>query len=347
MPRTSRTRAATPAAAAPCPTPKAATTDADLAELVKAVREHPGLLAKSTIGLVSDVFGPSDWLTGPGDDGAAVPIAGTFVVACGEALWPPFVKADPFGAGVAAVLANINDLAAMGAVPLGIVDTIAADTGVARRVLEGIRFGCEMFEVPLLGGHLTRHLGEPSVSAFGIGRADHPLSVRNIRVGQRLVVAAALEGDMRGDFPFFRSFGERRDRVAGDVGVLAHVADNGACVAAKDISMAGVVGSLAMLLEHGRFGTTLDLDALPRPTAVPLHLWLTCFPSFGFLLCVPPSREEACLRAFLERGLCAAVVGDIDASGRIALRRGPEAVTVIDLSTDMVTGLRRANPARD
>src|SRR3954464_6376336 len=93
---------------------------AELTALVRAVREHPGLSAKSVIGLVSDVFGPSDWLLGPGDDGAVVPLAGTDVVVCGEALLPAFVKADPFGAGIAAVLANVNDLAAMGATPLGI-----------------------------------------------------------------------------------------------------------------------------------------------------------------------------------------------------------------------------------
>jgi len=345
---TSRMPALDPQAAASNPIPRAsAVAESSLAELVKTVREHPGLLAKSTIGLVSEVFGPSDWLTGPGDDGAAIPIGNTNVVACGEALWPPFVKADPFGAGLAAVLANINDLAAMGAVPLGIVDTIAADTDVARRVLEGIRFACEMYAVPLLGGHLTRHLGEPSVSAFGLGRADHLLSVRNIRVGHRLVVACALEGEMRGDFPFFRSFAERMTHVADDIRVLPRIAEIGASVAAKDISMAGLVGSLAMLLEHGRFGVTLDLDAIPRPEAVPLPGWLTCFPSFGFLLCVPAGQEDACLRPFAERGLSAAVVGDIDASGQIALRQGPAVATVIDLSIETVTGLRQTIPRRD
>ena len=39
------------------------------------------------------------------------------VIACGEALLPTFVAADPYGAGVAAVLANVNDLAAMGLLP--------------------------------------------------------------------------------------------------------------------------------------------------------------------------------------------------------------------------------------
>ena len=52
---------------------------------------------------------------GPGDDGAVVEIlGGRSVVVCGEAIHPPFVAADPHGAGMAAVLANVNDLAAMG-----------------------------------------------------------------------------------------------------------------------------------------------------------------------------------------------------------------------------------------
>lgn len=319
----------------------ASTVSAELAALAQAAREHPGLLGKSAIKLVSDVFGPSDWLHGPGDDGAVVPLAGGNVVVCGEALWPPFVAADPFGSGVAAILTNVNDLAAMGATALGVVDTIAADDVTARRVLEGMRYACEIYAVPLLGGHLTHHDGEPSVSAFGIGSAAHPLSVANVRAGQRLVVACAIEGDMRADFPFFRSFDVRADKVAGDVRLLAEVADRGACVAAKDISMAGFVGSLAMLLEHGRFGVTVDLDRVPRPAGVPLERWLGCFPSFGFFLCAPPGREDACIQPFEQRGLKAAVIGEIDATGQVALRRGHDRVTVLDISTTEVTGLRR------
>jgi selenophosphate synthetase-related protein len=335
------TRSGTPADIASSPTVDASTAITELVALAQGVREHPGLLGKSAIELVGEVFGPSDWLRGPGDDGAAVPLAGTNVVACGEALWPPFVAADPFGSGIAAVLTNVNDLAAMGATPLGVVDTIVADDAVARRVLEGMRYACEIYAVPLLGGHLTRHDGPPSVSAFGIGSTAHPLSVANVRAGQRLVVACATEGDLREDFPFFRSFQVRAEKVAGDVRVLAEVADSGACVAAKDISMAGLVGSLAMLLEHGRFGVTVDLDRLPRPVDVPLERWLGCFPSFGFLLCVPPGRENACIRPFQQRGLKAAVVGEIDTSGQVALRRRGDRVTAIDLSTTAVTGLRR------
>ncbi len=314
---------------------------AALDDLVAAVRTHPGLRGKAAIGLVSTVLGGSDWLAGPGDDGAVVGPFGGSAVACGEAMWPPFVRADPHGAGFAAVLTNVNDLAAMGAVPLGIVDTIVATEEVARAALEGMRRACALFEVPIIGGHLTAHDGEPAVSAFGIGSATHPLSVTRMATGQRLVVAYALDGAMRPDFPFFPAFEQRRGRCAGDVRLLAEVAATGSCVAAKDISMAGFAGSLAMLLERGRFGVTVDLDALPVPDGVGLAAWLTCFPSFGFLLCAPAGREEELAGAFTARGLRAAVLGILDDTGLLALRRGDAVATVLDVGAEPVTGLVR------
>jgi len=318
-------------------------SDAALDRIIDAVRAHPGMLGKAAIGLVSEVLGSSDWLTGPGDDGAVVDAYGAQVVACGEALWPPFVRADPYGAGFAAVLTNVNDLAAMGAEPLGIVDTVVATTDVARAVLDGMRRACELYRVPILGGHLTAHDGEPAVSAFGVGSTRHPLSVTRMAAGQSLLVAFALDGRMRPDFPFFPAFERRGERCAGDVRVLAEVAATGACVAAKDISMAGLVGSLAMLLEYGSFGVTLDLDAVPVPDGVALADWLTCFPSFGFLLCAPNGREAECAAAFRDRGLHAEVVGRLDDTGELALRLGNAAATVLDLTSAGVTGLARSS----
>src|SRR5918912_1655254 len=142
-----------------------------LDDVVRAVRAHPGLRNKAPIALVAEVFGRSDWRDGPGDDGAVVSHRNTTLVVGGEALWPPFVEADPFAAGVAAVLANVNDLAAMGAVPLALVDTVVASEAVARQVLEGLHHASALYQVPVVGGHLTLHDGPPAVSAFGLGRA--------------------------------------------------------------------------------------------------------------------------------------------------------------------------------
>jgi selenophosphate synthetase-related protein len=179
------------------------------------------------------------------------------------------------------------------------------------------------------------------LSAFGVGRAAAVLSTTNVAAGQSLIVAACTAGTMRADFPFFRSFDERGARLAGDVRVLAAVAASGSCVAAKDVSMAGLVGSLAMLLEWHRLGATVDLESLPCPEEVAMQDWLTCFPAYAFLLCSPAGREDDCLAPFHARGLAAAVVGVIDDSGRLAVRRGEQSATVIDLAVTSVTGLAR------
>lgn len=311
----------------------------ELAELARRVATHPGTVGKAAIGLVTEVLGDTDWLAGPGDDGAVVATSGGRVVACGEALWPPFVARDPWGAGFAAVLTNVNDVAAMGAEPLGIVNTVTASPEHARAALEGMRRACALYGVGIVGGHLTRHDGEPSISAFALGEVDEPLSMTRVEPGQSLVVAAALDGAMRADFPFFPAFEARGDRCAGDVRLLAALARDGACVAAKDVSMAGLVGSLAMLLEWGTFGVEVDLDAVPTPDGVPAGDWLTCFPSFCFLLCVPPCREADALAPFHARGLAAAQVGRIDDTGLVRLRRGAEAATAFDLTRQGVTRL--------
>jgi selenophosphate synthetase-related protein len=167
------------------------------------------------------------------------------------------------------------------------------------------------------------------------------LSTTHVAAGQSLVLAACTTGTLRTDFPFFRSFEERSGRMGDDVRILAELASAGVCVAAKDVSMAGLVGSLAMLLEWSRLGVTLDLERLPRPSGVAVQDWLTCFPAYAFLLCVPAGREGACVSAFHTRGLDAAVVGRIDQSGLLVLHRGGRSATVLDLTVSGVTGLAR------
>jgi selenophosphate synthetase-related protein len=312
-----------------------------LDEIVVAVRAHPGLRNKAPIAVVADVLGQTDWEAGPGDDGAVVGAGAEQIVVGGEAMLPAFVQGDPFAAGVAAMLTNVNDLAAMGAAPLALVDTIVASEAVARRVLEGLRHASALYDVPVVGGHLTISDGPPAVSAFGLGRATpgRVLSVRNAEPGQSLLLAGCIEGGMRADFPFFGSFDARGGQLAGDVRTMAAIAADGAAVAAKDVSMAGILGSLGMLLECNSLGVTVDLDALPRPAGVGLVEWLGCFPCLAFLLCAPAGREKDCIAPFERRGLAAEVVGTLDDSGELRISSGGETARLLDIRTEPVTGL--------
>jgi selenophosphate synthetase-related protein len=312
---------------------------ADLPALIETLRTHPAIAAKAEIGLVSAIFQSTDWFAGPGDDGAVVADRDKALVVGGEAILPSFVAADPYGAGVAAVTTNVNDLAAMGAWPLALVDTVTGPQPVIQQVLEGMRWASGLYQVPVVGGHLTITAGAPGLSAFGLGRADQPLSVRFASPGHSLMIGCCVEGKLRADFPFFPSFHERGERLAGDVRLLAEIATHGWAAAAKDVSMAGIIGSLAMLLECNRLGVIVDLDALPVPAGLTLEQWITCFPCFAFLLCVPAGQERECLRAFADRGLTAAVIGTLDDSGKLRVASAGQVATAFDLTSESVTNL--------
>lgn len=309
--------------------------------MVRGFRDHPGLRAKSALGMVTDTLGPTDWLAGPGDDTAVVESDGRLLLAAGEAIWPPFVQVDPFGAGVAAVLANVNDVAAMGGRCLGLVDTVVGDEPTARRALEGLRLGSGLYDVPVLGGHLTVREGPPALSAFALGTAVAPLSAGNAAPGQVLLAAYCLQGRLHRDFPFFASHRERGARLPGDVELLARLAEAGDCVAAKDVSMAGLLGSLAMLLEPTGVGVAVELGDVPRPAEVPLATWTAVFPAFGFLLCAPPDRQGGCVRAFAERGLACRAVGVLDDTGALRVRLAGEEAVLLDPTLHAVTRLGR------
>jgi selenophosphate synthetase-related protein len=312
----------------------------DLAELAEVLRSSPGWQAKAHIAVVRDVFGAGDWLRGPGDDGAAVSVGSEEVIACGEAILPRFVEQDPHGAGVAAVLTNVNDVAAMGAVPVAIVDTVVGPPETCRAVLDGMRFASLLYDVPVVGGHLTISADRVAVSAFALGRCPgRPLSATRVAPGQRLALVACLEGKMRPDFPFFPSFDERGHQLAGDVRLLADLGAGGVVEAAKDVSMAGLFGSLAMLLEPTRCGASIPVDAVPVPAGLDFDAWALCFPCFSFLVVTEPGSEDRCRRAVERRGLTYAPLATVDASGVLGLTDDGDSAVLVDLNADTVTGL--------
>jgi selenophosphate synthetase-related protein len=311
----------------------------NLASIADRFAAHQGLAAKAPLRMIPGILGPTDWVGGPGDDTAAIASDGGFLLIAGEAMFPPFVGTDPYGAGVASVVANVNDVAAMGGSVVALANTVVGPEAALADALRGMRYACDTYGVRMVGGHLSVWDGPASVSAFIVGKASTLLSSRHAAPGQVLLAAFCLEGRQRGDFPYFGSLAARGAQLAGDVAVLPAVAASGCCVAAKDVSMAGLLGSLAMLLEPTGAGAVVDLERVPLPGGVDLEPWLFTFPTFGFLLCAPPARAGECRRAFEERGLACEVIGTIEAGGCLRVRLGAEEATLLDFATDTVTGL--------
>jgi putative N-acetyltransferase (TIGR04045 family) len=238
------------------------------------------------VGPLAPVGSPA--LGGPGfvgDDGAPVP--GSDLVAACDAILPSMVERDPEWAGWCSVLVNVNDLAAMGAEPVGLLDALGArDASFASRVLRGLRRAAQAFQVPVLGGHTQ--LGVPAALAVtALGRTSDPVPGGGGRPGHRVRLTVDTGGGWRPGYTG-RQWDSTSQRGSAELRAMLASVGEARPAAAKDVSMAGIVGTLGMLAEASGCGATLDVRRVPRPDAATVGDWLTCFPGFGMLTAAEP-----------------------------------------------------------
>ena len=190
------------------------------------------------------------------------------------------------------------------------------DAAEADPILAGLSDAAALYGVPVVGGHTNTRSETGNLAVAVLGRAGPRLLTSfDAAPGDDPIAALDLRGRFREPHPYWdASSGAPGERLRGDLALLPGLAEDGLCAAAKDISMAGVVGTALMLLECSGVGGVIDLDAIPRPMDVPLARWLTAFPSFGYLLSVRSDRTPAILARFAERGIAAAAIGRLDAS---------------------------------
>jgi selenophosphate synthetase-related protein len=195
------------------------------------------------------------------------------------------------------------------------------------------------YAVPIVGGHSNRRSEQEQLSVAIVGRAQSLLTSFDARPGENLVLAIDLRGHYQEPYNYWNaSTGAPPQRLRDDLELLPSIAEDGLCAAAKDVSMAGVVGTALMLLECSGVGATIDLDAVPRPSGVALERWLTTFPSYGFLLSVADAQLDAVRERFTARGLACAAIGRIDDSRQLHLAQGGERALFWDLREEALIG---------
>jgi thiamine-monophosphate kinase len=171
--------------------------------------------------------------------------------------------------GRRALVANLSDLAAMGARPLGFVCAIAAPPDLEIRIFDGLIAGlleeAEAHGCPLIGGNLSRARETSiTITAQGSVARGRALLRGGARPGDRIFVtgtlggaalevarAAAGRGKLRG-VPTPRLQAGR---------ALARMPGVGACIDISD----GLLADLDHVLERSGCSAELDLARVPRP----------------------------------------------------------------------------------
>jgi len=211
---------------------------------------------------------------GIGDDAALLRTrAGEDVVVSSDAMVEDvhfrWAQESPVDVGRRALVANLSDLAAMGARPLGFTLSLAAppDLPVAR--LDGLAAGLARESAahgcPWVGGNLAR-ARETSISITVVGAVTRGRALRrgDVRAGDRLYVTGTLGGQALARLQAERRGGRLR-RVpvprleAGRA--LGRLRQRGGCIDVSD----GLAADLGNLLRGTRLGADLEAEKVPRP----------------------------------------------------------------------------------
>jgi len=287
-----------------------------------------GFLHKRDVGDVMRALGAASFANAPlglGDDCAAIADGDGFLLLAIEGFVEDFVHHSPWFAGYCGVMVNVSDIYAMGGRPLAVVDALwSRGMEPGAEILAGLAAAAERYAVPLVGGHSNNRADRGQLAVAILGRAQRLLSSFAARPGDRLVMAVDLRGRYEEPFPYWNASSEApAPRLRADLELLPRLAEEGLCAAAKDISMAGALGTSLMLLECSGVGATIDVGSVPRPDCADdaaLLRWLTAFPSYGFLLSVAPAHVATVIERFDSRELAVAVIGEVDATAQVRVR---------------------------
>jgi uncharacterized protein len=315
-----------------------------LRDLCDRLRAAPGIAHKTDIALAYAGL-PDPGPCRVGDDCAAIPDGDGYLLFAIEGLLDEFVQREPWFAGYCGVMVNLSDVAAMGGRATAVVNALwTASHARGREIFAGMRAAAEAYGVPIVGGHTNARSASDRLAVAVVGRARRVLTSFDARPGDVLLAAFDLRGAFFEPYAYWNcSTAAPSERLRGDLEILPRLAEDGLCVAAKDISMGGVLGTLLMLVECSSVGARADLARIPKPPQAELGRWLAGFPSYGYLLAAAPADAGEVRRRFLERGIACEAFGECTADAALSVEYGAERELFWDLGREAFTGVRPAH----
>ncbi|MDA2919498.1 sll0787 family AIR synthase-like protein [Desulfobacterota bacterium AH_259_B03_O07] len=292
-------------------------------DLIDALRSSPRLNNKGNLKKIWDVLPSVCEIKGKevilGDDAAAIKDHEGYLLLAAEGIFPGLLKSNPYLAGRTSVITNVSDIYAMGGRPMAILDVIfSPEFDEISDLLRGIKDNALRYNVPLVGGHLTNISDFSSLSVFILGKAEKLLSSFNARQDDDLIFVTSLNGRFYNAFNFWDCSSQlSADDAIKQLELLPTLAEDGLADSAKDISMAGLIGTVIMLLESSGKGAEIYIDRIPTPSDVDIIDWLLTFPSFGFIFSLRPENTPEIKKRFTKMNLVCEKIGKVNNGNKV------------------------------
>jgi len=264
---------------------------------------------------------------GLGEDSAAIDTnSDELVLLTTDAIVEDLCLQHPSAAGFNAVLANVMDIYAAGGTPTSFAVALSySDSEIGEGILDGLIKGSHTFKIPIVRGHTNPN----STSTYVVGSATGTVQKNNILTAggaesdNILVVLFDRTGQRGAHYKLgWDSVTDRSsENVVKRLSVMNDIAEGDLVTASKDVSVAGIAGTAAMMLEYSGMGGTINLDLInrARPQNIILEDWLRMYISLGFLVATTEEKLPELKRVAKEHELSACRIGSVDDTREVKL----------------------------
>ncbi len=329
-------------------------------KIITELRAYPGITRKHMISDITDFFqglvefndkkGGNRTIAAFGEDAAVIEFNDDEVLLlAADGIMKSLLDADLWWAGYCVVLVNINDIAAMGGIPLAMVNVLSLQIPeVYEKIMDGMTSAITKFKVPMVGGHSHPdcEYNAVDVAILGSAKKTDVIYSHTASVGDDIIFAMDLDGSVHTNSKFSwdttrtKSSSEVRDQML----IMNKIGQGQLANAGKDISNPGTLGTLGMLLESSKKGAKVDLNLIPYPdNGIDFIHWLKVYQGCGFVVTCEPGNSDNIISLFDSVGLEAGVAGKILDNNKLEISDGDVTKTLFDFDIDIITGIKGQN----
>lgn len=321
----------------------------DFNAIIESIRTFKGVTRKSSIADVREKLKDVYNISGNvhlafGDDAAAVDIGNNqLMLLATDGIWGALMDINPWWAGYCSVLVNVNDIAAMGGLPMGMTNVLSSsDSDTTNLIMDGIKEGIKKFGVPMVGGHT--HPDTPyvalDVAISGIVEKDAIIPSCGAKVDDNVIVAIDLDGSVYPDtgINWDTTSDKSPSYVQNQIKVMNTIGQKNLVNSAKDISNPGIVGTLGMLLEASNMGASIDMEKIPHVPEIDWIDWFKMYPGSAFVLTAPEETTDEAMKLLNNANITSSCVGKVLDNHKLEMSYKNTAKTVFDFDSEIIMG---------
>ncbi len=321
----------------------------DFNEIIESIRTFKGVTRKHSIADVREKLKDTYNISGKvhlafGDDAAAIDIGNDMLMLMAtDGIWGSLMDINPWWSGYCSVLVNVNDIAAMGGIPMGMTNVLSSSNPeITEQIMDGINEGVKKFGVPMVGGHT--HPDTPyealDVAISGIVGKNDVLPSCGAKMDDNVIVAIDLDGSVYpGTEINWDTTSDKSPKYVQDqIKVMNTIAKKHLVHACKDISNPGIVGTLGMLLEASNMGAKIDLELIPKPEGMDWISWLKMYPGSAFVLTANDESTDELISLLDSQHINANCIGKVCDNHKLSMSCKNMTKTVFDFNSEIIMG---------